>query len=103
MADALLAETEVRSWRQGSIRVKTRQLGDPWNETCPPQVPAAHLAAARSTAARESRHHKGVKRTGSSPLPPPIPISTFFAMLGWDDIETAAKTPITAAVTIMRT
>jgi hypothetical protein len=51
----------------------------------------------------ESRHHKGVKRTGSSPLPPRIPISTFFAMLGWDDIETAAKTPITAAVTIMRT
>jgi hypothetical protein len=54
-------------------------------------------------AARESRHHKGVKRTGSSPLPPPIPISTFFAMLGSDDIETAAKTPITAAVMIMRT
>jgi hypothetical protein len=67
------------------------------------ETPAAHLAAARSTAARESRHHKGVKRIGSSPLPPPIPISTFFAMLGWDDIETAAKTPITAAVTIMRT
>jgi hypothetical protein len=68
----------------------------------PSRIPAAHLAAARQ-AARESRHHKGVKRTGSSPLPPPIPISTFFAMLGSDDIETAAKTPITAAVMIMRT
>jgi hypothetical protein len=82
--------------KRGSSRTRA-------NATPPSRIPAAHLAAARSTAARESRHHKGVKRTDSSPLPPPIPISTFFAMLGWDDIEAAAKTPITAAVMIMRT
>jgi hypothetical protein len=51
---------------------------------------------------RIGRHHNGVKRTGSSPLPPPMPTSTFFATLGCDDIETAARTPITAAVTIVR-
>jgi hypothetical protein len=56
---------------------------------------------------RPSYHHKGVMRVGSPP-PPPIPISAFFAMLGWDNIETdqvvaiAAKTTITNAVMILR-
>jgi hypothetical protein len=86
-----------------SSRVKTRQRGDPVEYNARREFLQLPWQPRDRQAARESRHHKGVKRTGSSPLPPPIPISTFFAMLGSDDIETAAKTPITAAVMIMRT
>jgi hypothetical protein len=83
--------------------VKTRQLADPLECNAPVANSCSSLGGRPIDSSAGSRHHKGIKRTGSSPLPTPIPISTFFAMLGWDDIETAAKTPITAAVMIMRT